>query len=95
MKIQRKDEWGKKFQVWVSRDGINCEILFVDKDTSDKDILIQAEALFSSKDIEAQKLADKTIADNLLTEKLDLVKDVAIVDLKTMLGVKGGITYTD
>ena len=86
MKIQRKDMWGKKLQVWVSRDGINCEILFVDKDTSDKDILIQAEALFSSKDIEAQKSADKIAADNILAKKIELVKDISLSELEVKSG---------
>ena len=93
MKIQRKDEWGKKYQVWVSRDGINCEIMFVEKDTSDEEILKRAETLFTQIDSSAKASADKTIADNLLDEKLELVKDIPIKNLKTKLGIRDVNTY--
>lgn len=87
MKIQRKDDFGEKIQAWVTRDGMSCEIVFVEKDISDEGIIKRAEALFSSIDLIAATTKNRVAADKLLEEKMELVKDIPIQTLKTKLGL--------
>jgi hypothetical protein len=98
MKIQimRKDViFNDYMQVWVSRDGINCEILKVKIKTDNKEIITKAIERFNQIDGQSQKEIIEKQEQEILAEKNEIIKDIDINVLKEKLEIKDGITDTD